>query len=87
VFACDATVDTTIRGAVLTPETLQSAVELAVERRARLPQEGEWDGPIYGQIGLLAVDPLEQSLQCHACGRRPQQRRSVRACCFSARDG
>jgi hypothetical protein len=32
----------------------------------RLPDEGEWDGPIYGQIGVLAGNGDE--LECHACG-------------------
>lgn len=33
----------------------------------RLPAEGDWDGPIYGTIGML--DRSGDTLECHACGR------------------
>ena len=32
----------------------------------KLPGLGEWDGPIYGELGVLACDGEKQ--QCHACG-------------------
>jgi hypothetical protein len=38
----------------------------------RLPALGEWDGPVHGELGVLAVDELEDRVQCHVCGRRPQ---------------
>lgn len=34
--------------------------------RDRLPALGEWDGPIFGELGALAVDG--DRVQCHACG-------------------
>jgi hypothetical protein len=33
----------------------------------RLPALGDWDGPIYGELGVLAVGG--DLVQCHACGR------------------
>lgn len=35
-----------------------------------LPALGEWDGPIYGELGVLAVDENDQ-VQCHVCGAAP----------------
>lgn len=32
----------------------------------QLPQEGDWDGPVYGQIGVLRHE--EDVVECHACG-------------------
>lgn len=32
-----------------------------------LPGLGEWDGPIHGQLGVLATD--EDRVVCHICGR------------------
>lgn len=38
-------------------------------RAARqLPELGEWDGPIYGELGVLAVEVDGDRVQCHACG-------------------
>ncbi len=38
-------------------------------RAARqLPELGEWDGPIYGELGVLAAEPDGDRVQCHACG-------------------
>jgi hypothetical protein len=34
-----------------------------------LPQLGDWDGPIYGELGVLAEDPDGRRVVCHACGR------------------
>lgn len=34
----------------------------------RLPTIGEWDGPIYGEIGVLAEDG--DKVECHCCGER-----------------
>jgi len=34
----------------------------------RLPELGEWK-PIYGELGVLAVDVDDQRVQCHACGK------------------
>ena len=31
-----------------------------------LPALGEWDGPVYGELGVLATDGTR--LECHACG-------------------
>jgi hypothetical protein len=31
------------------------------------PALGEWDGPVYGELGVLATDGTR--LECHACGR------------------
>jgi hypothetical protein len=36
----------------------------------QLPELGDWDGPVFGELGVLAEDGV--LLQCHACGRRPQ---------------
>ena len=33
----------------------------------QLPQLGDWDGPIYGELGVLESDG--QRVACHACGR------------------
>ena len=33
----------------------------------RLPKLGDWDGPIYGHLGVLADDGVRA--ECHACGR------------------
>lgn len=33
----------------------------------QLPALGEWDGPIYGELGVLVTDGIR--LECHACGR------------------
>ena len=35
--------------------------------RPALPELGDWDGPIYGQLGVLACDG--DRVECHACGR------------------
>ena len=35
----------------------------------QLPQLGDWDGPIYGELGVLATDPDGRRVVCHACGR------------------
>ncbi|MDE3075535.1 MAG: hypothetical protein KGJ86_08905 [Chloroflexota bacterium] len=32
-----------------------------------LPALGDWDGPIFGRLGVLADDGTR--IQCHACGR------------------
>lgn len=32
----------------------------------KLPELGEWDGPIYGELGVLNDDG--ERLECHACG-------------------
>lgn len=32
----------------------------------RLPSLGDWDGPIYGEVGRLVIDG--DRLECHACG-------------------
>lgn len=37
--------------------------------RGQLPELGEWDGPIHGELGVLAVEPDGSRVQCHACGR------------------
>jgi len=38
-------------------------------RRDRpLPPLGDWEGPIYGELGVLAVDEDGQQVQCHICG-------------------
>jgi len=34
---------------------------------ARLPQLGDWDGPVFGTLGVLAADG--DRVQCHCCGR------------------
>jgi hypothetical protein len=36
----------------------------------QLPKLGDWDGPIHGQLGVLATDG--DKVECHVCGRRPQ---------------
>ena len=36
----------------------------------QLPALGEWDGPVHGELGVLAVDENDQA-QCHVCGQRP----------------
>jgi hypothetical protein len=33
----------------------------------QLPELGQWDGPIYGELGVLAVDLDDSRVQCHAC--------------------
>lgn len=33
----------------------------------QLPKEGDWDGPIYGKIGVLYANS-DETVQCHACG-------------------
>jgi len=33
----------------------------------QLPALGAWEGPIYGELGVLATDGTR--LECHACGR------------------
>lgn len=33
----------------------------------KLPQLGEWDGPIYGELGVLHHDDGER-VECHCCG-------------------
>ena len=35
--------------------------------RDQLPGPGEWDGPVFGELGVLAVDG--DRVRCHACGR------------------
>ncbi|HLG71097.1 MAG TPA: sigma factor-like helix-turn-helix DNA-binding protein [Chloroflexota bacterium] len=35
----------------------------------QLPRLGDWDGPIYGELGVLAADPDGRRVVCHACGR------------------
>ena len=35
----------------------------------RRPQLGDWDGHVYGELGVLAVDEDGQRLMCHACGQ------------------
>src|SRR2546430_4055715 len=41
--------------------------------RRRLPPDpsapDEWDGPVHGEPGVLAVEPDGGRVQCHACGR------------------
>src|SRR5689334_1628762 len=32
----------------------------------RLPELGEWDGPIYGELGVLNDDG--EKVECHCCG-------------------
>ena len=32
----------------------------------RLPELGDWSGPIYGQLGVLETD--DRHVRCHACG-------------------
>jgi hypothetical protein len=39
------------------------------QRGHPLPGLGEWDGPIYGELGVLNVDE-DGRPGCHACGRR-----------------
>jgi predicted nucleic acid-binding Zn ribbon protein len=34
----------------------------------RLPAEGDWDGPVYGTLGVLERD--DDGVECHACGER-----------------
>lgn len=34
----------------------------------RLRELGDWGGPIYGELGALAVDG--ERVECHCCGRR-----------------
>jgi transposase len=41
--------------------------EGSVADDAELPALGEWDGPVYGELGVLATDGTR--LECHACGR------------------
>ena len=33
----------------------------------QLPELGQWDGPIHGELGVLAVDLDGSRVQCHAC--------------------
>jgi len=40
-----------------------------------LPEEGGWEGEIHGEMGVLTAD--DEKVQCHICGRRPHQRRSI----------
>ena len=35
----------------------------------RRPQLGDWDGPIYGELGVLVAEEDGNRLVCHACGR------------------
>jgi len=35
--------------------------------RKPLPEPGNWDGPVFGRLGVLATDG--QRVECHACGR------------------
>ena len=37
-------------------------------RPDHLPAQGEWDGPIFGELGVLAVEFDGSRIQCHACG-------------------
>jgi len=34
--------------------------------RKPLPELGDWDGPLYGELGVLATDG--QRVECHMCG-------------------
>ena len=36
---------------------------------AQLPQLGEWDRPVHGELGALAVESDGSRVQCHACGQ------------------
>lgn len=44
-----------------------SQASLRQRPRQPLPELGDWDGPIYGQLGVLATDG--QRVECHMCGR------------------
>src|SRR5436190_2028813 len=33
-----------------------------------LPACGDWEGPIYGELGVLAETPDGDQVRCHACG-------------------
>ncbi|MDE3075684.1 MAG: hypothetical protein KGJ86_09650 [Chloroflexota bacterium] len=46
--------------------TSPSSASQSAARQA-LPELGDWDGPIYGQLGVLACDG--QRVECHARGR------------------
>lgn len=34
-----------------------------------MPEVGEWDGPVFGELGVLTHDDEGIRIQCHACGR------------------
>jgi hypothetical protein len=35
----------------------------------RRPQLGDWDGAIYGELGVLTAEEDGERLVCHACGQ------------------
>ena len=41
----------------------------APDRATQVPELGEWDGPVHGALGVLAVECDGSRVQCHACGR------------------
>ncbi len=40
---------------------------MPTDLREPLPEPGDWDGPVFGRLGVLATDG--QRVECHACGR------------------
>jgi hypothetical protein len=36
--------------------------------REQLPELGDWDGPLFGELGVLAADE-DGRVQCHVCGK------------------
>ena len=48
---------------------MAARVQLIRRPRSQQPTLGEWEGPIYGELGVLAVEPDGDRVQCHACGK------------------